>query len=68
MHGDVRAEVHHNAVRDESDKQTHDDLRQRPRVDEDEQARERQAPATFKNDKEIAARLVLCEQELQVLD
>ena len=53
---------------DQGDEQADGDLRRRPGVDEDEQARERQAPEALEDDEQIAARFVFCEQEVQVPD
>ena len=40
----------------------------RPRVDEDEQAREHEASDALEDDEEVAPRLVLREEEFEVRD
>ena len=47
---DVRVRVRQDALRDQGDEQADGDLRRRPGVDEDEQARERQAPEALEDD------------------
>ena len=44
---DVGVEVHHDVLRDHRDEEPDDDLRRRPIINEDQQARERQPPHAF---------------------